>query len=97
MRLTPDGNDFGIDITYQDNGVKYAVQVKWYRGKVGVSAVYQATGGMKYYGCDKAVVVTNSFFTAKAKELAKKTGIILVDREVLVDLVYQFKQIKTSN
>ena len=61
-----------MDITARRRGHKYAVQCKFYSHPVGVSAVQQVVGGMAYYDCDRAMVITNNTFTRQAKELARR-------------------------
>jgi HJR/Mrr/RecB family endonuclease len=36
-------------------------------------------GAKSYYDCDVAVVVTNSKLTASAKELALKSGVVVME------------------
>ena len=90
VQLTPKSNDYGIDLickkrkyveNEQENG--FVVQAKRYKGKVGVAAVQQVIAGAKYYDCKYGMVITNSYFTSNAWELAKKSGITLWDRNVL--------------
>ena len=38
---------------------------------------------MKFYNADKCMVITNSYFTKGARELAKAAGVILWDRTIL--------------
>jgi restriction system protein len=42
---------------------------------------------MKHYGCSKAIVVTTSFFTQEARELAKSNAVRLVDKDELKQLL----------
>lgn len=90
VQLTPGSNDYGIDLickkqyrssNEQENG--FVVQAKRYKGKVGVAAVQQVVAGAKYYDCKYGMVITNSYFTKNAWELAKKSGITLWDRNIL--------------
>lgn len=81
--VTPQSGDFGVDITAYKYGIKYAVQCKYYTGKVGVSAVHEVAGGMAHYGCDIGMVVTNSTFTDSARTLARENGIILKENVIL--------------
>lgn len=83
VRLTKKSGDFGVDLLCRRDGRLIGVQAKRYKASVGVAAIQQVIGGMQYYGCDCAMVVTNSYFTAPAQELAKKSGVILWDREDL--------------
>lgn len=77
VEVTKGSCDQGIDIVAHKNGLKYGIQCKYYSGKVGNKAVQEAYAGAKYYNCDKSVVMTNSSFTKSAKELAKKTDVLL--------------------
>lgn len=86
VSLTPGSNDYGIDlICRRREGIsqetRIAVQAKRYNGKVGVNAVQQVIAGMQYYDCDQGLVVTNSYFTQNAVNLAEKSGVWLWDRE----------------
>lgn len=94
VRVTPDQNDFGADILFADGETTYAAQVKRYRGFVGVEALYQAAGGRDYYGRQRAAVITNSRFSTQALELASKTGMLLVDRQLLTDWIVAFQDQK---
>ena len=84
--LTPVSNDYGADLLAYNKEESVAVQCKRYAGKVGVAAVQQIIGAKAYYGTDRGEVITNSFFTAQAKELARETGIKLYDRNSLVEI-----------
>lgn len=79
LQVTQASNDFGIDITATKNGIKYAIQCKYYSNPVGNSAVQEAVAGMAYYDCQKAMVVTNSTFTVPAKKLAAVNDVILLE------------------
>jgi restriction system protein len=84
--------DFGVDILAEQNGTRYAVQVKRYKGKVSRRAVSDAVAGKYHFNCDLAMVVTNSYFTASAKQLAQSTNCTLVDRDTLADWILAFQQ-----
>lgn len=51
----------------------------------------EAYAGAEFYGCDVPVVVTNSWFTPSAKELADEIGVELWDRDELNRLVRRTK------
>ena len=76
--------DYGADLVVSRDGVKTAVQAKRFRRKVGVAAVQQAVAAKAQYGCDKAMVVTNAFYTAQAVRLARANKVKLWDRNHLV-------------
>ena len=75
--------DLGIDFIATKDGVIWGVQVKHYSNVVSIDAVRQAVAGLKVYGCDRAMVVTNNFFTSPAKELAKSNNCVLIDRQAI--------------
>ena len=79
VKITGNSSDYGVDITAKRRGHKYAVQCKFYSHPVGVSAVQQVVGGMAYYDCDRAMVITNNSFTRQAKELAERNDVELLD------------------
>lgn len=85
--ITPASGDYGIDIIAKQSGIIYAIQCKCYSSDVGVDAVYQVAGGMKYYHANIGIVLTNRHFTRNAKELADAIGVVLWDRESLEDLI----------
>jgi restriction system protein len=59
---------------------KFAIQVKRSIGPVGISAVQEVIGGIYYYDCDTAMVITNAFYTPSAIELAKKAKVELISK-----------------
>lgn len=83
VRLTPKSGDYGVDLVCCKGKDKFVVQAKRYQGKIGISAVQQVIGGMRYYDSEKGMVVTNSYFTKNAVELAKRSNVILWDRNTL--------------
>lgn len=87
VKVTSASGDFGVDITAIQNYILYAIQCKCYSSDIGVDAVYQASGGMKYYNANVGIVLTNRYFTKQAKELANNIGIILWDRDFLLKLI----------
>lgn len=79
VSLTPKSGDFGADIIAYEGSRKFCFQCKYYSGSVGISAVQEVMGAKSYYDCDVAVVVTNSKLTASAKELALKSGVVVME------------------
>lgn len=71
--------DHGVDLILGKNGIRYALQAKFYSGKVGNKAVQEVYSGMGIWGAAQAVVVTTSSFTPQAKQDALQLGVILVD------------------
>ena len=83
VEKTKASGDFGIDILAEKDNVTYAIQCKLYSNKLGIDCVQEAYSGKKHYDKNIAVVITNSNFTQSAIDLAKDTGVVLWDRQVL--------------
>lgn len=84
--------DQGADLFVSRFGKNMVIQAKNYTGSVGNSAVQQAISAKAFYGCDEAMVVTNSYYTKSAKELAATAGVRLVDREGLQTYLDDYNQ-----
>ncbi len=78
--------DYGIDIIATKNGVRWGIQVKRYSGLVKADAVRQVVTGLRVYGCDRAMVITNSIFSRVAVQLADSNECVLVDRSGLAKM-----------
>ena len=76
--------DLGIDIVAVKDGIRYGVQVKRHKGIVGANAVRQAVTALNLYDCDRAMVITNSYFSKTAIRLANSNDCILFDRATLL-------------
>lgn len=79
--------DLGVDLIAHKDGARWAIQAKRYKAKVGLDSVRQVTTAMNFYKCDKAMVITNSYFTNNAKTIAESVGCRLIDRDELMLLV----------
>jgi restriction system protein len=76
--------DLGLDIIAQKEGQTWGIQVKRYNRPVKMAAVRQVVSALKHYDCERAMVITNSFFSAPAQELAASNNCILIDRQQLM-------------
>lgn len=83
--------DYGADLITQKNGIKTVIQAKRYKKKVGIKAVQEAVAAKGKYACSKAMVVTNSFYTKQAVELAKANQVELWNRDDLVKALLSVK------
>ena len=86
VTVTSASMDQGIDIIAYKHHTSYGIQCKKYSGKIGNKAVQEVYAGCCYYDLDVPVVMTNSFFTSSAKQLAERTDVILWDRITLLSL-----------
>lgn len=84
VELTKYVGDYGADLVTRKEGVKTVIQAKRYKKSVGVKAIQEAVAAKGYYGCDAAMVVTNSTYTKQAMELARANNVTLRDREWLI-------------
>jgi len=81
IQVTPSSGDFGADLVMKGKE-KIVIQAKRYSAKnrVSLSAVQEVYAAKAYYKANQAWVVTNSYFTKQAKELAAACDVTLVDR-----------------
>lgn len=94
--LTPSSGDYGADLILSKDGRRIAVQAKRYVGSVGVQAVQEALSGQAYYQCHTAWVITTGTFTTNALELAKKSGVKMMGRSDIGNLMAKHAA-KTKN
>lgn len=78
--------DYGVDIIATRDGICWGIQVKRYSGLVKAEAVRQVVTGLRVYGCDRAMVITNSVFSRVAVQLADSNDCVLVDRSGLASM-----------
>ncbi|MCM3625264.1 MULTISPECIES: restriction endonuclease [Brevibacillus] len=87
VETTPASGDFGADLILSDGHNRIAVQAKRYSQTVSVSAVQEAHSGKTHYKANEAWVVTNQDFSKAAYDLAASTGVRLINRDKLIDLI----------
>lgn len=87
VKVTKATGDYGADLVLTKESEKIVVQAKRYSKNVGISAIQEITASKSYYKATRAWVVSNSFFTKSAIELAQSNGVELLDRKALIDLV----------
>ena len=75
--------DRGADVIATKDGVRWAVQVKRWKGLIKEDAVRAVFAARTIYKCDRAMVVTNSNFTRRASSAAKQLGVAMWDRDRL--------------
>lgn len=92
VKETKKTQDQGADLFVTRFGKNMVIQAKNYSGSVGNSAVQQAISAKAFYGCDEAMVVTNSYFTRSAKELADSAMVRLIDRKELQNYLDDYNQ-----
>lgn len=86
-KLTKATKDYGVDLIATKNKKSIAIQIKRYNRNVGVKAIQEVIAAKAFYKTDTAMVLTNSYFTKPAKNLAKETNVILIDRSKLAKIL----------
>lgn len=87
IKVTKGSGDNGVDIVAHLDSVSYAIQCKRYSGKVGNKAIQEIYAGRDLYGCERAIVITNSTFTEQAISSARRLGVTLWDRKFLDQMI----------
>lgn len=86
VEVTRASGDQGVDILAEKGEIKYAIQCKCYSSDLGNSPIQEVHAGKSMYNCHVGAVMTNRHFTSGAKELAEATGVLLWDREKLLQM-----------
>ncbi|MEI6054148.1 MAG: restriction endonuclease [Candidatus Saccharibacteria bacterium] len=81
--------DFGVDIIAEKDGVHWGIQVKRRSKIVKAEAVRQVVTGLRFYDCDRAMVITNSSYSTFARQLAISNNCVLINRVGLKRLMRQ--------
>jgi HJR/Mrr/RecB family endonuclease len=84
---TKSSGDQGVDLVLEDKKAKIAIQTKRYAvsNYVSNTAVQEVLAGAIFYNCPEKWVITTSFFTSSAIQLARATNVILYDRNGLYE------------
>ncbi|MBS4217508.1 restriction endonuclease [Bacillus sp. FJAT-49711] len=90
-KITKSRGDFGADLILVKDNVKTVVQAKRYSSNVGIKAIQEVVGAVQHYKADKSMVITNSYFTNPAIELAKTNNVELINRDQLVKMLLEVR------
>lgn len=85
VKRTGGKGDYGADLILSSATKKVVIQAKRWKKNVGYEAIQQAYTSKDVYSCAEAWVITNSGFTAQARDGANRLGVKLWDREVLIE------------
>lgn len=90
-------HDFGADLILKKNHHKIVVQAKryGYKKNVSISAIQEVFASQRYHNADESWVITNSFFTKSAINLAKPCNVHLKDRYQLAKWISEINPEKT--
>lgn len=92
VHVTKASGDNGVDIVATRDGIRHAIQTKYYASTVGNGAVQEVHAGRAMYQCNVGVVMTNSTFTQSAKNTAAHLGIVLWDGSSLQAMAARTQQ-----
>jgi len=79
--VTPPTNDYGIDVVASKDGETIGIQAKMFGRtgrKINRQMIMELHGAKDYYGCHKAVLVTNGQVLETASTVAEQLGIEIV-------------------
>lgn len=88
VELTKTTGDYGADLFCFTKNETIVVQAKRYDANVGTAAVQEVVAAKEYYEADLCAVITNSYFTLNAMNLAEANGVVLIDRDELLGFTY---------
>jgi len=92
---TKSSRDYGADLVLKIKKQTIVIQSKLYfNHSVGNSAIQEIASARTYYNADSGVVITNSYFTKSACNLATSTQVRLVDRNMLCEFLSSNKSRK---
>lgn len=81
---TPTTGDQGVDLVAEKNGIRIAIQCKYYSKPVGNKAVQEVIAGRDFYNCRIACVVSNNSFTPAARKIANVSSVLLLNDNQIV-------------
>lgn len=85
VKLTPQSNDYGVDILAKKDDEKLAIQTKMYghsTRKVNRQMIMELCGAKEYYDCTKAVLATDGEVMSDAVEVAHKLNIEILNLQI---------------
>ena len=83
VNLTPKSHDYGVDLILKNKYETVIIQAKRYKNKVGISAIQEIVAARGMFEADRCMVITNSYFSKSACDLANANNVELWDREFL--------------
>jgi len=91
-KVTSRSGDFGADVIAQKNNEKILIEVKKYSEGTNIrpDQVQRTLGAIWKYNADKAVFITTSNFTVRAKEIEKDGPIELWNKKILHEMVRKY-------
>ena len=87
VRKTPPSYDFGADLIITKFGENTAVQIKFKKQAVGITAIQEVHGARDYYYTQRAMVISLGGFSSSAIKMANRLGVELWNRTKLLEQI----------
>lgn len=81
--------EFGVNLIATKNGNSIGIQTKCNRSNVSEAEIQLLLNGLDQYQLGQGLAITNMYFTAGAVSLAETSGIVLWNRDVLRNKIYE--------
>lgn len=95
VKKTKKSHDYGADLIIKIKDIKIILQCKLYTShNVSLNAVQEVYSAVKFYNGSIGIVLSNTYFTKSAINLATSTNVLLWDRTMLEKLLKLNKQEK---
>lgn len=94
--VTQGSGDQGVDVLASREGLKYAIQCKCYTSNLGNTPIQEIYTGKTIYGCHVGAVMTNVRFTAGGQQAAQATGVLLWDRDWIMDALTKLNPVSSG-
>jgi len=87
VKLTPSTADYGADLILKKDNETTVVQAKRWDKNVGIKAVQETVGAVNHFNASRGIIISNSYYTANAEDLAMSNNIELWDRDKLINVL----------
>jgi|GEM_PF-5676704 hypothetical protein len=81
--------EFGVNLIASKNGNRIGIQAKCNLSNISEAEIRLLLDGLDHYQLKQGLAITNMYFTAQAVSLAEASGIVLWNRDVLRDKIYE--------
>ncbi|MBI4826151.1 MAG: restriction endonuclease [Nitrospirae bacterium] len=85
-------NDHEVNMLIVKNGVKVLFRAVRNQGKIGWKPIQESLDAMRFHECHELIMVTNKYFTFRAREFAEENGVVLWDRDKLIKNLFDTKE-----
>lgn len=83
--------EYGVNLIASKNGNSIGIQAKCNRSNVSEAEIQLLLNGLDQYQLGQGLAITNMYYTAGAVSLAETSGIVLWNRDVLRNKIYELR------